>query len=105
MANSIIDYFKEKATEHGFEIVFNRNKSKYQVAEILNDISENNVRKMVDYYYSITTEPSLTEFCFEYDQIHKDMVVDELDEINRRNLMEETRKRVQEFREQYGGNA
>lgn len=104
IANKLLDYFKKKAKEiHGVDVVINRNKSKYAIAEMLADLSVKQVQDLIDYYMHTYNEPNVNEFCYEYDTIHKEMVTDQQDTIERKSLAEETRRRVEEFRKQYGG--
>lgn len=104
-ANTLISYFKKQVKQvKNVDIVVNRNKTKYNIAEILYDFSPAEVRRLIDYYVKTYKEPDLIQFCYSYEEIHKEMITDEQDDKDRLALAKETRKRVEEFRKQYGGN-
>jgi hypothetical protein len=104
-AGTLLDYFKKKVkAAKDIDLVFNRNKIKYSVAEILNDFTPQDVKDMIDYYVRVYNNPNVSEFCYEYDSIFVEMKADAEDEIARRATAEETRRRVEEFRQQYGGH-
>jgi len=102
-ANSLITYFLSAYTKKtGSKAIVNRAKMKFSVTEILQDWSQSEVREFIDYYVKTETKPDLADFCRRYDEIIRDMRIEQEDKKDRIRLMNETKNAVIKFREQFG---
>lgn len=85
--------------------VLNRHKQKFALHDILEDIKLTDLKNLLAYYVKVDSDPSLTNFCYEYDELYVRMQRDAKDEDERLQLRRETEQRVLDFRERYGKNA
>jgi hypothetical protein len=88
--------FKEKP-------IVNRGKMKYAMAEILQDWTQAEIKDLLTYYVDTETAPDLSDFCKRYDEIIREKRIEANDRKIRKQLLNETRKSVLEFREKYKG--
>lgn len=104
VANDLITYFiKIYGAKLGKKPILNRGKLKFGIAEILQDWNQTQIKSFLDYYVKTESQPDLTDFCRRYDEIIQDKNVEEDDAKTRRDLMNETKRSVQKFREMYKG--
>lgn len=102
-AHTIISYYKTKYKEkYDRPPIVNRNKVQYLVANVLKDLGIQQVKDLIDFYIETDRNPTLADFCYEYDDILVRMETEAKDLENRKNLLSETQKRVEEFRRRYG---
>lgn len=104
VANDLITYFAKAYTAKlNKKPVINRGKMKFAMADVLQDWNQTEIKSFLDYYVRTESEPDLIDFCRRYDEIIHDKMVEENDAKIRRELMNETKRSVQKFREQYKG--
>lgn len=102
-AHLIISYFQAKyKAKFNRTAIVNRNKLQYLVANILKDLATKEIKHLLDYYISTYKDPNLVTFCYEYDEILRDMNIQAKDLEKRKALLEQTQKNVIEFRSKYG---
>lgn len=94
--------FKEK---FGKSPVINRYKQRFALSDILEDMSFDDLKTLLKYYVKVDAEPSLTSFCYEYDELYMKMQRDAKDTLERNQIRKETEERVRKFRERYGKDA
>lgn len=105
-ANELINYFiKLYGEKFGEKPVLNRHKQRFAVSDVLEDISYTKAQAILRYLVKVDAEPSLTKFCYEYDELEVKMQREKKDDQERLQLRKETEQRVKEFRERYGKNA
>lgn len=97
-----ITLFKQR---FGKSPVLNRYKQRFALSDILEDMAFEDLETLLKYYIKVDAEPSLTNFCYEYDELYVKMQRDAKDDQERHQLRRETEQRVREFRERYGKNA
>lgn len=104
VANDMITHFIKAYNGRFHEKpIVNRGKMKYALAEILQDWSQTEIKDLLTYYVSTETTPDLTDFCRRYDEIIRDKRLEAQDQKIRKQLLDETRRSVLEFREKYKG--
>lgn len=104
VANELITYFiKAYTARMGKKPVINRGKMKFAMADVLQDWNQTEIKSFLDYYVRTEAQPDLMDFCRRYDEIINDKMVEESDAKIRKELMDETRRSVLKFREQYKG--
>lgn len=104
VANDLITYFAKAYTAKlKKKPVINRGKMKFAMADVLQDWNQTEIKTFLDYYVRTEAEPDLTDFCRRYDEIINDKMVEENDAKVRKELMDETKRSVLKFREQYKG--
>lgn len=102
-AQAIITYFQEKYKEKfNKRAVVNRNKVQFLIANMLNDLTPTEIKKIIDFYVRTDKNPSLLYLCYEYDEVIEAMETQEKDLAARKALLAATEQRVKEFRERYG---
>jgi len=105
LIQSIISYYvSEFKNKYGNNPVVNRNTVKYLIDNMLRDLSVEEIKDLIVYYLQIETEPSLQKLCYEYDDILIKQREEQEDAGKRRIVMNETHRRVLEFRQRYGIN-
>lgn len=103
VANGLITYFSNiYKVRFNERPIVNRSKHKYGLADVLQDWSQKDVKSFLDYYVRTEAQPDLSDFCRRYDDIIRDKKLEDDDAVHRKQLMSETQKRVQEFRERFG---
>jgi hypothetical protein len=80
----------------------NRNRVKFLIANILKDHNKKYIEELIDFYVKRYLDPNLISFCYEYDEVIEHMNLERQHAVDRHQLMRNTEKRVQEFRERYG---
>lgn len=101
-SHQIISYYKTKYKEkRGIAAVVNRNKVQYWINNILKDMSSNDLKDLIDFYLSTDKNPSLSSFCYEYDEILRKKQSEEKDLESRKKLISRTQQSVEEFRRRY----
>lgn len=106
VANELVSLYMKLYKDRFREApILNRHKQKFALHDILEDIAQSELRKLIAYYVKVDSDPSLTKFCYEYDELYVRMQRDAKDEDERLQLRRETQRRVSEFRERYGKNA
>jgi len=102
-AHAIITYYQTQYKKiYNSTAVVNRNKLQNLIVNILKDLSVQDIKKLIDFYLSTDKHPSLTYFCYEYDEILDRMKLEEADLDHRKALLKQTQKNVEEFRRRYG---
>lgn len=105
-ANELVTLFMSLFKERFHKTpVLNRYKQRFALSDILEDMSFDDLKMLLKYYVKVDAEPSLTSFCYEYDELYVKMQRDAKDEAERHQIRKETEQRVREFRERYGKNA
>lgn len=104
VANDMITHFV-KAYNGKFKEkpIVNRGKMKYAIAEILQDWTQAEIKDLLTYYVNTESHPDLNDFCKRYDEIIREKRVEANDQKIRKQLLNETRQSVLEFREKYKG--
>ncbi len=101
LAALIIDLFvvcyKEK---YRLPPVINRATGKFPIADILKDISYENLIELVKYYFKIDTKHSFQDFTRTYHELVELKTETEKDALARKKTREETLRRVQQYREE-----
>jgi len=101
--HTIISYFQARYKEKfNRRPIVNRNKLQWTVGNILQDLSMKEIKTLIDFYIRTDKNPSLMEFCYEYDEILDRMNLESVDLENRKALMRKTEESVIEFRKRYG---
>lgn len=101
-AHSVMSfYLKCYNAKFGRHQVINRNKYKFQIIDILKDLTVKELLNLVDYYINNSRSPSLQEFVYDYDSIKLEKDQRESDKENRIALLRQTKIEVQKFRERY----
>lgn len=104
VANDMITHFiKTYTSKFKEKPIVNRGKMKYALAEILQDWSQTEIKELLVYYVNSESEPDLSDFCRRYDEIIRDKRLEAADQKVRKQLLNETRQSVLEFREKYKG--
>lgn len=104
VANDMITHFiKAYNSKFKEKPIVNRGKMKYAIAEILQDWSQTEVKDLLNYYVSTDIKPDLSDFCRRYDEIIREKRLEADDQAVRKQLLNETKKSVLEFREKYKG--
>jgi hypothetical protein len=102
-AHTIISYYQTQyKNRYGKTATVNRNKVQYLIVNILKDWSVKQVKELIDFYLETDKNPNLSLFCYEYDEVLESMHESIKDLENRKNLLSQTEKAVQEFRRRYG---
>jgi len=97
----ISEYQRLYAAKYGEKPVLNRNRLKHLIGDILIDLTVEQVKTLLAFYIKTDSEPSLSQFCYEYAELWRTMRENERDETQRKHLLRETEKRAKEFRERY----
>ena len=99
-ALELIKYFVAKYEEvHGKRPVINRNKEKWSAREILEDISFDEARGLIDYYFEIKKRGhNFTWFSYNYDRLQRSKIDRDKDRKKRENLRQQTKQRLEEYR-------
>ena len=104
VANEMITHFvKAYSGRFKEKPIVNRGKMKYAIAEILQDWTQTEIKDLLTYYVSTEARPDLNDFCKRYDEIIRERRVEAADQKVRKQLLNETRRSVLEFREKYKG--
>lgn len=104
VANDMITHFvKVYNSKFKEKPIVNRGKMKYALAEILQDWSQAEIKDLLTYYINTESSPDLSDFCRRYDEIIRDKRLEAADQEVRKQLLNETRRSVLEFREKYKG--
>lgn len=102
-ASQLIDYFKTQyVKKYGTRPTISRTKAKYQFSDALQDFTIDELKSIIDYYLTIEREPTLNKLVSEYPELSEKMKHDKKSEIERKQLLQETKNRVMEFRRLYG---
>lgn len=102
-AHAIITYYQGQYKKiYNLPPVVNRNKLQNLIINILKDLSVRDIKKLIDFYLKTDKHPSLTYFCYEYDEILDKMKLEEADLDHRKALLRKTERNVEEFRRRYG---
>ena len=103
-AHMLISHYQKLYEQRfGKRPILNRNKLKYLLADILRDLSMDEVKALITYYIKVEkAEPALLTLCYDYAEILEVMRKNEKDASERSQLMRETMQRTREFRERYG---
>lgn len=99
--HSLTSYFeKQYKKRHGFAPDVNRVTARWNFDSILRGMSVPEVMDLLDYY--LTTPPTrkhdLEWFFYNYDKLRKAMFDSRKEAAHRKQLMEESRKRAEEWR-------
>lgn len=94
-------YINQYKDKHGEKPIVNRNKVKFLIAEILQDLSKEEVEALILFYLKVESQPNLERMCYEYDELLKQKDIEEEDILTRKALMRETHQKVIDFRERY----
>lgn len=101
-AHLVLTYFsKQYQNKFNSKPFINRNRAKYQVLDMLEDMSVSEVKKLIDYYISTSKSGSLSEFMMTYHELLLEKTNIDQDKINRKSLLESTAESVRQFRERY----
>lgn len=92
--------------KYGQKPVVNRNKARWGFDSVLEDLKPAAVMKLIDFYFSTssTTRHSLEWFFYNYDKLIEKKAEYDRDEADRKKLREESRLRVEEWRQSRRGN-
>lgn len=102
-AHAIITYYQTQYKKiYNVNAIVNRNKLQNLILNILKDLGIREIRKLIDFYLSTDKNPSLTYFCYEYDELINRMNLEASDLEHRKALLKQTQKNVEEFRRRYG---
>lgn len=100
----IAHYKKVYKDKFDTDPTFNRVKIKYNIADILDDLSEDEILELISYFVATDKNPTLLRFVYEYDEIKEQKKLNANDVAARKALLRETQKTVQEFRKRFGKN-
>lgn len=104
-ADSIIDHFKSAyKKKFGRSPVVNRTKAKYQLLDVLKDLSVKEVLRLISFYVKHDMDPTIKDFCLTYDELQVDLEAHDRYRAERQRLLKETEKRTEEFRKRYGND-
>jgi hypothetical protein len=100
--HEVINFFNRQfQAKNNRKCLTNRNKVRYLISNMLQDISLEKTKDLIRYYIETDKDPTLQKFCFEYDEIDEQKEASDCDKIRRISLLAETKKSVVEFRERY----
>lgn len=103
VANSLVTYFVTAYKEgYGKMPDINRTRHKFGIKEILQDYNATQIKGFLDYYLSTAKNPDLDDFVRNYDQVIRDMKLEETDRVERAQLRAQTGNSVAEFRKRFG---
>jgi hypothetical protein len=93
-------YLKNYKAKYGRDpLNFNRYRDKWGFQGMIEDLGVERAKEVIDWYFSARSAGHSTQYLANnYDKINLRMREREEDEINRKKLMEESRKRVEEWR-------
>lgn len=98
--HSAITYFEKAYIEkHGFKPVINRHTARWGFDSVLRDMSADECKSLIDYYFETGGNHALDWFFYNYEKliIARSSQVQEADE--RQRLRDESKERVKEWRE------
>lgn len=102
-AHTLISYYQKiYAEKYGEKPVLNRNKLKYLIADALRDFKIADFKAVIEYYLEVEKDPSLLKLCYEYAEIWERLRRNKKDADTRKQLLRDTKSRVQQFRERFG---
>lgn len=105
--HSLVTYFLQQyKKKYGFDAVVNRNRSRWAVGNMLLDMSIDEAKALIDYYFE-TASPNgheLDWFLYNYDklEIARSKHADDAAALAR--LREESKRRAEEWRRKIGNN-
>lgn len=105
--NKLTTYYLETyEAKYGFKPVVNRHKARWGMDNVLEDLKPAQVMVLLDYYLETTSNSrhSLEWFFYNYDKLIEKREQYEKDEADRKRLREESKKRVEEWRQKQSGN-
>lgn len=101
-ASQLITYFQGLCKEkRGRAPVVNRNKVKYLLVEMLQDLSIQDIKDLMKRYVKTDLDPKIMTLCYEYDTMLEDFKRDDADLERRKQVMKNTEAAVREFRKGY----
>lgn len=78
---------------------FNRFRDKWGFSGMIEDFGMDRAKAIIDYYFGTSRPNHPTNYLlYNYEKLNSDMLEREADEINRKKLREESKKRVEEWR-------
>lgn len=106
-AHGLVGYYKKKYKEvYGRAPKSNQYADKYGFMDVLSDMSEQEAKELLDFYFNVTSNSNhaLQWFFYNYHTLAQSKSARDLDELRRAELREETRKRVEAYKERYGND-
>lgn len=99
-------YLSEYQNKYNQKPVVNRNKARWGFDSVLQDLSANQAKLLIDFYLETvsTNRHSLEWFFYNYDKLIDRKAQYEKDEADREQLRHESKKRVEEWRRRKLGN-
>lgn len=94
-------YQKAYKDKFGKNEPLNRNKLQYSIANMFYDFDPSEVKNMMLFYIKTDTQPKLQRFCYEYDEIFEQMKLQKEDKDLRLNLMKETKRSVEQYKQRF----
>jgi hypothetical protein len=93
-------YLKNYKSKYGRDpLNFNRYRDKWGFQGMIEDLGVERAKEVIDWYFSARSAGHSTNYLLNnYDKINTRMREREEDEIDRQKLLEESRKRVEEWR-------
>lgn len=104
-AHTLVTYFGQKyKTKYGIQPVINRYQGRWGFDSLLMDLSVDEVKKLIDYYFSTIspTGHTLEWFFYNYDKLAVAMEAADEDARSLARIREETRRRTAEWRKKRG---
>lgn len=97
-------YVKAYKVKYKVPPMVNRNKIKYDVINMLKDITMQQAYDIIDYYISHYLKPQISDLLYKYDDLMEEMNTETRDKQLRSELLRETENNVKAFRERFGKN-
>lgn len=105
-AHALVTYFNKKYFEkYGFEHVSNRYSARWGFDSILMDMSESEVKALIDHYFTTANanKHPLDWFFYNYDKLVESKRVTDTDRELLARRREESRRRTEEWRKKISG--
>lgn len=106
-AHTLSSYFGQQYKEYyGYEQQFNRNKARWSWDNILMDLSVDETKALLDYYFTTvsTNGHSLDWFFYNYDKLAEAKGKSDKDSVALKAIRERSRLRTEEWRNKNSGN-
>lgn len=101
LVNTLMSTFiKLYEDRHGKKPVFNRNTEKWGFQYLIDDLGEESQTTLA-YYFTLDREHTSQDFLRNYHEFNKWMTEDAEDDARRKQLRAQTKKKVEEFEQQW----
>lgn len=107
VAHAMVTYFAEQyKAKYGVKPELNRFKARWVFDDMLTDIEEEDVKKIIDYYFATQSlvGHSLDWFQYNYEKLAVAMEATEKDRAALALIREESRRRTEEWNQKHGNN-